>query len=59
MDHAALVDHVNLLVCAGGMTARTRGILLTALADPALGPKDRVALAVWTAMTSPEGVVQK
>ena len=55
----ALVDHVNLLVCAGTMTARTRGILLAALADPALSRKDRVALAVWIAMTSPEGVVQK
>lgn len=56
---AALVDHVNLLVCSGTMTARTRGILLTALADPALSRKDRVALALWTAMNSPEGVVQK
>ncbi|MES2922799.1 MAG: DUF1800 family protein [Verrucomicrobiota bacterium] len=56
---AALVDHVDLLVCAGSMTARTRGILLGALANPALSQKDRVALAVWTAMTSPEGVVQK
>ena len=56
---AALVDHVDLLVCAGSMTARTRGILLAALQNPALSQKDRVALAVWTAMTSPEGVVQK
>ena len=56
---AALVDHVDLLVCAGTMTARTRGILLAALADPALDRKGRVALAVWTAMTCPEGVVQK
>jgi uncharacterized protein (DUF1800 family) len=55
----ALADHVNLLVCAGNMTARTRGILLNVLANPALSQKDRVALAVWTAMTSPEGVVQK
>jgi uncharacterized protein (DUF1800 family) len=56
---AALVDHFDLLVCAGSMTARTRGILLAALANPALSQKDRVALAVWTAMTSPEGGVQK
>jgi uncharacterized protein (DUF1800 family) len=56
---AALVDQVNLLVCSGTMTARTRGILLAALADPALGQKDRVALALWTAMICPEGVVQK
>jgi hypothetical protein len=41
------------------MTAHTRGILFAALQNPALSQKDRVALAVWTAMTSPEGVVQK
>ena len=56
---AALVDHIDLLVCAGTMTARTRGIMLTALSNPALDRKDRVALALWTAMISPEGVVQK
>ncbi len=56
---AALVDHIDLLVCAGNLTARTRGIMLGALADPALNQQDRVALAIWTAMTSPEGVVQK
>ncbi|MES2438604.1 MAG: DUF1800 family protein [Verrucomicrobiota bacterium] len=55
---AALVDHIDLLVCAGTMTARTRGLMLGALSDPALSRKDRVALALWTAMTSPEGVVQ-
>jgi uncharacterized protein (DUF1800 family) len=59
-DHpAALVDHVNLLVCAGSMTTRTRGILLDAISAPALTPKDRVALAVWLAMCSPEGTIQR
>ncbi|MEO7098254.1 MAG: DUF1800 family protein [Luteolibacter sp.] len=55
----ALVDQSNLLICAGSMTSRTRGIMLGALANPALSQKDRVALAIWIAMTSPEGVVQK
>ena len=41
------------------MTARTRGILLDAVSDPTLAPKERVALAVWTAMTCPEGAVQR
>lgn len=58
-DPSGLVEHVNLLVCAGSMTARTRGILLSALANPSLSSKDRVALAVWTAMSCPEGVVQR
>jgi hypothetical protein len=56
---AALVDHVDLLVCAGAMTARTRGILLAALDNPALSQKERVALAYWTALTCPEGTVQR
>jgi uncharacterized protein (DUF1800 family) len=56
---AALVDHIDLLVCAGNLSARTRGILLATLSNPALSRKERVALAVWTAMNSPEGVVQR
>ena len=56
---AALVDHVNLLVCAGSMTTRTRGILLDAISASALTPKDRVALAVWLAMCCPEGTIQR
>lgn len=58
-DPAALVDHIDLLVCAGNLTARTRGILLDALNNPDLARKERVALALWTAMNSPEGVVQR
>ncbi|MCW1884349.1 DUF1800 family protein [Luteolibacter flavescens] len=56
---AALVDHVNLLVCSGSMTARTRAALLTAISQPNIAPKERVALAVWTAMTCPEGSIQR
>lgn len=55
----ALVDQVNLLICAGNMTARTRSILLTRLNDTALSQHDRVALAIWLAMTCPEGAVQR
>jgi len=58
-NSVALVDHVNLLVCAGSMTSRTRGILLTEISNPDLTPKDRVALAVWLAMTCPEGTIQR
>jgi uncharacterized protein (DUF1800 family) len=56
---AALVDHVNLLVCAGSMTTRTRGIILQQISNATLSPKDRVALALWLAMSCPEGVVQR
>jgi hypothetical protein len=34
-------------------------MMLATLAQPDLSQKDRVALAIWTAMTSPEGVVQR
>ena len=54
----ALVDRVNLLVCAGNMTARTRSILLAKLADPVLTAHDRTALAIWLALTCPEGAIQ-
>jgi uncharacterized protein (DUF1800 family) len=58
-NSVALVDHIDLLVCAGSMTGHTRSALLAALANTTLTQKDRVALALWTAMISPEGVVQK
>ncbi|MCP5543957.1 MAG: DUF1800 domain-containing protein [Akkermansiaceae bacterium] len=58
-DPGTLVDRINLLVCAGNLTARTRGILLGVLEDPELQWQDRVAVALWTAMVSPEGVIQK
>lgn len=56
---SALVDQVDLLICTGNMTARTRGILLSKLADSALTEQDRVALAVWLAMICPEGATQR
>ena len=56
---ASLVDQVDLLVCAGSMTARTRSILLTKLTNSALTEQDRVGIAVWIAMTCPEGAVQR
>ena len=56
---ASLLDHIDLLVCAGNMTARTRSILTDALSNPTLAPKERVALAVWVAFNSPEGAIQR
>lgn len=56
---AALVDHMNLLVCAGSMTTRTRSIILNAISNSALTSQDRVALAAYLAMCAPEGAVQR
>ena len=58
-DPEALVDQLNLLICCGNMTARTRQHILTALADPGLTDHGRLAIALWTTMNSPEGAVQR
>lgn len=58
-DPAALIDRLDLLLCTGNMTARTRGLLATSLADPGLTDDERLAVALWTVMTSPEGAVQR
>ena len=59
-DTEALVDHVNLLFCAGGMTAPTRTALVSQLNQVAADePLTRVHLAVYVAATCPEGAVQR
>lgn len=55
-----LVDELNLLVCSGSMTRRTRDAMLSALNQiPADDPIVRVHVAVYLAATSPEGAVQR
>ncbi|BCX47993.1 calcium-binding-repeat protein [Haloferula helveola] len=58
-DDDALVDRVNLLICAGNMSSRTRSAILDALTEPGLTPKDKIAVALWTAINSPEGATQR
>ena len=59
-DHAALLDYVNLVVCSGHMNARTRSIILTALNNTDSGDDPgRVRLAVYLALMSPQGAVQR
>jgi uncharacterized protein (DUF1800 family) len=56
----ALVDQVNLLFCAGGMTAPTRAALVSRLDQVAAYERlTRVHLAVYVAATCPEGAVQR
>ena len=59
-DHEALLDYLNLLVCSGQMNARSRSIILEALAaaDPGDDP-GRVRLALYLALMSPQGAVQR
>lgn len=58
-DVDTLIDRIDLLVCTGNMSARTRSILRSTLSDPELTPQDRLAIAIWTTLNSPEGATQR
>ncbi|MEI6085248.1 MAG: DUF1800 family protein [Verrucomicrobiota bacterium] len=56
----SLLDQVNLMFCAGTMSAATRDILLNAVNQiPAYDRLMRVRLAIYLAATCPEGAVQR
>ena len=57
-DVEALVDHVNLLCCAGGMSRGTRRIIRDALTNIS-APETRARMAIYLALMSPEGTVQR
>lgn len=55
-----LMDHLNLLFCAGQMKASTRTVILNALSQiPADQPAARVRVAAYLALTCPEGAVMR
>jgi len=58
---AALVDQVNLLFCAGQMSAATRAQIVSTLQSlsPTASDALRVKVAVQFAATSPDGALQK
>jgi hypothetical protein len=60
-DESALLDGVDLLLFAGGMSEGTRGVLAGALADPGFprAREQRVLTLLWLASLAPESVVQK
>jgi uncharacterized protein (DUF1800 family) len=59
-DHEALLDYVNLVVCAGSMSAQTLSIIRAALDNSQMGDDDgRTRLALFLALMAPEGAVQK
>ena len=56
----ALLDHLNVLLLSGQMTATTRETVLTAVnALPASNPRGRVITAITLLMISPDFIVQK
>jgi hypothetical protein len=55
-----LVDHLNLLFCAGQMKASTRAQILTVLNQiPSDQPAARARVAAYLALTCPEGAVMR
>lgn len=55
-----LVDRMNLLLCAGRLSAVSRAVILNAVNDmPAAQTRARVHLAVYLCLTAPEGAIQR
>jgi uncharacterized protein (DUF1800 family) len=59
-DPAGLVDHLNSLLMASGMSSGTRNILINAVTQiPAANTLERVRTAIYLVVNSPEFVVDK
>lgn len=59
-DSDTLLDYINIVVCSGQMSANTRSLIQTNLAATETSdPVEIVKLAVYLAMMSPEGSVQR
>lgn len=57
---AQLVDHLNTLLMAGGMSSAMRTTLINAVTQiPANNPSERAKTAIYLVINSPEFVVQK
>ena len=59
-DPAGLVDHLNSLLVAGGLSSSTRNIIVNAVTQiPSSNPLERVRTAIYLVVNSPEFVVDK
>ena len=59
-DPAGLVDHLNSLLMASGMSSGTRNILINAVNQiPVANTLERVRTAIYLVVNSPEFVVDK
>lgn len=66
LDAVALVNHLNLVLCAGQLSVATRTLIVTAVnatnltaASTDSAKRDRIAAAVLLVMASPEYLIQK
>ncbi len=57
----ALVDYLNLVFCSGGLSAKSRAVVLDTLAHlpPATTPLERARAALELIVTSPEAAIQR
>jgi uncharacterized protein (DUF1800 family) len=59
-DPAGLVDHLNSLLMAGGMSSNMRTVLINAVTQvPATNTLERVRTAIYLVVNSPEFIVDK
>jgi uncharacterized protein (DUF1800 family) len=59
-DPAGLVDHLNSVLMASGMSSSMRNIMINAVTQiPSNNPTERVRTAIYLAVNSPEFVVDK
>jgi uncharacterized protein (DUF1800 family) len=59
-DPAGLVDHLNSVLLAGGMSSNMRNIMINAVTQiPSNNPTERVRTAIYLVVNSPEFVVDK
>lgn len=59
-DPAGLVDHLNSVLMAGGMSPNMRNIIINAVTQiPSNNPTERVRTAIYLVVSSPEFVVDK
>jgi uncharacterized protein (DUF1800 family) len=59
-DPAGLVDHLNAVLMAGGMSPSMRNIMINAVTQiPSNNPTERVRTAIYLVVNSPEFVVDK
>jgi uncharacterized protein (DUF1800 family) len=59
-DPAGLVDHLNSVLLAGGMSSNMRTIMINAVTQiPSNNPLERVRTAIYLVVNSPEFVVDK
>ncbi len=59
-DPAGLVDHLNALLMAGGMSSSMRTVLINAVTQiPAANSLERIRTAIYLVVNSPESVVEK